>query len=105
MRKRVLATIAASSMLSGCVAPMIAAAALEGGMFAGNNALSKGIMNKEERQVATAQAIGGDINYRFIKVSDVTSVGDMINWTATTPDGLYACSMSKGRTQAVCRKQ
>lgn len=104
MRMKLFAALAASSMLSGCVAPLLASAALSGGMLVGEKAWYKGMMNKTERQEATAQAIGGDINYRFIEVSKVTPNGDSISWTANTPDGLYSCTMGKGRTQAACRK-
>lgn len=93
--------------LSGCVAALAAPSLLVGGgSYLGIKSYTKHAMSQADRQLASAQAIGGDLNLSAIKVSKPTTEGNTVHWIAEVPDGrLYACSEEKGHTTATCVKQ
>ena len=101
---RTCAALTSAVALSGCVAALAAPSLLVGGgSFVGANAYSKHMMSKADRQFASAQAIGSDLNPRTIKVSKAKAKGTTVRWTAKVADGRqYACSQEKGHLSASC---
>jgi hypothetical protein len=63
----------------------------------GNHAASK-----QQRQQATAAAIGSRVEWFSVKVSGVRKHGNSVSWTARTPLGQYTCSEELGETVAAC---
>lgn len=105
MLARCIAAFGAVSILSGCVAAIPAAVvALNGGELYGAHRMARHIMNNQDRKTASAQAIGGDLNTRKIKISDISTEGETERWTAITVDGSYSCSELAGHTTATCNK-
>lgn len=104
MTKRAVLAFSLFPLLTGCVAAAIPLA-LGGGEIAGSSALAKRQMSKHERQEASAEAIGHDLNWRKIKVSDISKDGDTVRWTANTVLGPYSCTMLEGRVHAECAPQ
>lgn len=103
---KILSALGAAASLSGCVAAMMAPGLLAtGGAYAGGNALEKRSYAKLGRQMASAEAIGNDLNYGSVKVSKAVRDGDTIRWTADTPIGKYACSQLAGRQHATCARR
>jgi hypothetical protein len=102
---RVCAVLGSAWALSGCVAAMAAPSLLVGGgSLLGIHEYSKHVMNTADRQLASADAIGQDLNMRKIKISDVKTDGGMDRWTAKTAVGRYSCSMVEGKKDATCVK-
>ena len=104
MIKRTCAALVSTVTLSGCVAALAAPSLLVGGgSFVGANAYSKHMMSKADRQFASAQAIGSDLNPLTIKVSNAKTAGTTVSWTAKVADGRrYACSQENGHLSASC---
>lgn len=94
----------AGTMLSGCIAAAALPLVVGGGAAVGTSEMAKGRMNKADRQMASADAIGQDLNARRIKISDVSKSGDTESWTATTAVGPYRCTMGVGRKTARCAR-
>jgi hypothetical protein len=101
---RIWAVSVAGTLLSGCVAAAAIPLVTGGGAFLGTKELAKSDMNRADRQAASANAIGQDLNARKIKISDVAKNGDVESWTATTAVGTYRCTMGVGRQTARCVK-
>ena len=89
-------------MLSGCVAALAAPFLITGGSMAAGDAWMDGLVKKQARRQASAEAIGQDLDPRGIKVSKVEKEGDTIRWTADTAVGRYSCSAMKGKVHATC---
>ncbi len=109
MRMSVGIAVAATSLLSGCMAPPLLMGAASMGALGGQTVLShklgKNAGNRAVRKLATAFAIGGgDIDANAIKISDLDTRSDPERWTADTPLGRYACSQRKGFTKTLCAK-
>jgi hypothetical protein len=97
----------AISALSGCAAPMLISAGAMAGVYgqaAVGDSLARSTTNKQQRQRATAEAIGPHVDWFSVKVSGTSKHGNMIFWKAKTPEGRYACSEEPGDTVAGCTK-
>ena len=101
---RTCAALMSAVALSGCVAALAAPSLLVGGgSFVGAKAYAKHTLSKADRQAASAQAIGTDLNPRAIKVSNARTEGTTVRWTAKVADGrVYACSQENGHLSASC---
>ena len=97
----------AISVLSGCAAPMLISAGTMAGVFgqaAVGGVVGRNATDKQQRQRATAAAIGPHVDWFSVKVSGTSKHGNLIFWKAKAPTGRYACSEEPGDTVAGCTK-
>lgn len=96
------AALAAVMALPGCIAaPLLVSAGMGGGSLKlGNHMMKKD--REAHMPVATAAALGHNLDPKNVKVSDVKFDHGIASWTADTPIGRYSCSDAD--LQAYCRK-
>lgn len=93
-------------MLSGCASALVGAGTTAGvvGGAAVGSAMGNHVADKRQRQQATAEAIGPEVDWFTVKVSGVSKRGQMFLWRAQTPAGRYDCSEQVGDAFAACTK-
>jgi hypothetical protein len=100
---RKFVAVASMSLLSGCIAAAMAPSLfVGGGSYVGIKAYTKGTMNDMDRKLVSANAIGGNLNVPFMKISSVQQDEKPGHWIAGTAIGRSFCTQLLGRNHATC---
>jgi hypothetical protein len=104
--KRLAIAVCALPVLSGCASALVGAGTMAGvvGGAAVGSSVGGRVADKRQRQQATAEAIGPEVDWFTVKVSGVSKRGQMFLWRAQAPSGRYDCSEQAGDTAAACTK-